>query len=69
MIYERMLYAVSCLKLNEDMILTLAGQFQQLSHEPEKFRCRILANLDGYVYFRKGIVQKLFISSIFVPRI
>ena len=20
--------------------------------------CRILANLDGYVYFRKGIVQK-----------
>ena len=24
--------------LNEDMILALAGQFQQLSHEPEKFR-------------------------------
>ena len=23
---------------NEDMILTLAGQFKQLSHEPEKFR-------------------------------
>ena len=24
--------------LNEDMILALAGQFKQLSHEPEKFR-------------------------------
>ena len=33
-----MLYAVRCLKTNEDMILTLAGQFKQLSHEPEKFR-------------------------------
>ena len=37
MSYERMLYAVRCLKSNEDMILALAGQFQQLSHEPEKF--------------------------------
>ena len=36
--YERMLYAVRCLKSNEDMILALAGQFKQLSHEPEKFR-------------------------------
>ena len=35
---ERMLYAVRCLKSNEDMILALAGQFKQLSHEPEKFR-------------------------------
>ena len=26
------------LKSNEDMILALAGQFMQLSHEPEKFR-------------------------------
>ena len=34
--YERMLYAVRCLKSNEDMILALAGQFKQLSHEPEK---------------------------------
>ena len=33
-----MLYAVQCLKSNEDMILALAGQFKQLSHEPEKFR-------------------------------
>ena len=33
-----MLYEVRCLKSNEDMILALAGQFKQLSHEPEKFR-------------------------------
>ena len=26
-----------CLKSTEDMIVALAGQFQQLSHEPEKF--------------------------------
>ena len=32
------LYEVRCLKSNEDMILALAGQFKQLSHEPEKFR-------------------------------
>ena len=38
--YERnvVLYAVRCLKSNEDMILALTGQFKQLSHEPEKFR-------------------------------
>ena len=30
-------YEVRCLKSNEDMILALAGQFKQLSHEPEKF--------------------------------
>ena len=36
--FERMLYAVRCLKSNEDMILAFAGQFKQLSHEPEKFR-------------------------------
>ena len=35
---KEMLYAVRCLKTNEDMILALAGQFKQLSHEPEKFR-------------------------------
>ena len=32
------LYEVRCLKSNEDKILALAGQFKQLSHEPEKFR-------------------------------
>ena len=35
---KEMLYAVRCLKSNEDMILAFAGQFKQLSHEPEKFR-------------------------------
>ena len=33
---KEMLYAVRCLKSNEDMILALAGQLKQLSHEPEK---------------------------------
>ena len=37
MYMKGMLYAVRCLKSNEDMILALAGQFKQLSHEPEKF--------------------------------
>ena len=37
MLYE-MLYEVRYLKSSEDMILALAGQFKQLSHEPEKFR-------------------------------
>ena len=32
-----MIYEVRCLKSSEDMILALAGQFKQLSHEPEKF--------------------------------
>ena len=35
---KEMLYAVRCLKSSEHMILALAGQFKQLSHEPEKFR-------------------------------
>ena len=34
---KEMLYEVRCLKSNEDMILALAGQFKQLSHEPENF--------------------------------
>ena len=34
---KEMLYEVRCLKSNEDMILALAGQFKQLSHEPEKY--------------------------------
>ena len=32
------------LKSNEDMILVLAGQFMQLSHEPEKFRTHDLCD-------------------------
>ena len=35
---KELLYEVRCLKSNGDMILALAGQFKQLSHEPEKFR-------------------------------
>ena len=35
---KEVLYEVRCLKSNKDMILALAGQFKQLSHEPEKFR-------------------------------
>ena len=35
---KEMLYEVRCLKSSEDMILALAGQFKQLSHEPDKFR-------------------------------
>ena len=34
---KEVLYEVRCSKSNEDMILALAGQFKQLSHEPEKF--------------------------------
>ena len=37
-VIERSAYEVRCLKSTEDMILALAGQFKQLSHEPEKFR-------------------------------
>ena len=43
---KEMLYAVRCLKSNEDMILAIAGQFKQLSHEPEKYiYCYILSRL------------------------
>ena len=31
---KEMFYEVRCLKSNEDMILALAGQFKQFSHEP-----------------------------------
>ena len=37
-VMKEVLYEVRCLKSNEDMILALAGQFKQLSREPEKFR-------------------------------
>ena len=37
-IMKEVLYEVRCLKSTQDMILALAGQFKQLSHEPEKFR-------------------------------
>ena len=35
---KEMLNEVRCLKSSEDMIRALAGQFKQLSHEPEKLR-------------------------------
>ena len=35
---KEVLCEVRSLKSTEDMILALAGQFKQLSHEPEKFR-------------------------------
>ena len=35
---KEVLYEAQCLKSTEDMILALAGQFKQLSHEPEKLR-------------------------------
>ena len=37
-IMKEMLYEVGYLKSSEDMIIALAGQFKQLSHEPEKLR-------------------------------
>ena len=35
---KEVLYEERCLKSTEDMILALAGQFKQLSHEPEKIQ-------------------------------
>ena len=40
-----MLYEVRYLKSSEDMILALAGQFKQLSREPEKLFARIISSL------------------------
>ena len=37
-VLKEMLYEVRYLKSNDDMILTLTGQFKQLSHEPENFQ-------------------------------
>ena len=41
---KEVLYEVRCLKSTEDMILALAGQFKQLSHEPEKLTCSQLCD-------------------------
>ena len=40
---KEMLYTVRCLKSNEDMILALAGQFKELSHELKSNEDMILA--------------------------
>ena len=42
---KEVLYEVRCLKSTEDMILALAGQFKQLSHEPEKKFFRFMRQL------------------------
>ena len=44
---KEVLCEVRCLKSTEDMILALAGQFKQLSHEPEKCShlCDFIAQL------------------------
>ena len=44
---KEVLYEVRCLKSTEDMILALAGQFKQLSHEPEK-----LSQVESPEFFR-----------------
>ena len=41
---KEVLYEVRCLKSTEDMILSLAGQFKQLSHEPVDFKHRTSYN-------------------------
>ena len=46
---KEMLYAVRCLKSSEDMMLALAGQFKQLSHEPD-FKHRTAYNI-SFIYF------------------
>ena len=48
-----MLYAVRCLKSNEDMILALAGQFKQLSHEPEKFNSNPIESPEFFRFMRQ----------------
>ena len=48
---KEMLNEVRCLKSNEDMIFALAGQFKQLSHEPEKvFQARKSTTVYGTLY-------------------
>ena len=42
---KEMLYELRCLKSTEDMILALAGQFKQVSHEPEKFVAQLVRTL------------------------
>ena len=41
---KEVLYEVRCLKSTEDMILALAGQFKQLSNEPEKFIAEVMGS-------------------------
>ena len=50
---KEMLYAVRCLKSNEDMILALAGQFKQLSHET------VVSRLLNYVRIHLSTLTKI----------
>ena len=56
--YERnvVLYALRCLKSNEDMILALAGQFKQLSHEQWR-----AGQFVGFMFSRERNVISYFI--------
>ena len=51
LVMKEVLYEVRCLKSTEDMILALAGQFKQLSHEPEKFTALHITLLSYYIPF------------------
>ena len=50
---KEVLYAVRCLKSSEDTILALAGQFKQLSHEPEKFRLNPVESPEFFRFMRQ----------------
>ena len=56
---KEMLYEVQCLKSNEDMILALAGQFKQLSHEPEKFITSFLSGMYRVSKSEKSVFKVL----------
>ena len=71
---KEMLYEVRCFKSNEDMILALAGQFKQLSHEPEKFGSNPVESPEFFRFMRQllkincpasvRIISSLFISCL-----
>ena len=51
-IMKEVLYEVRCLKSTEDMILALAGQFKQLSHEDNCLNCPASARIISSVDFK-----------------
>ena len=40
-LFERNVICSAVFEINEDMILALAAQYKQLSHEPEKIQVKI----------------------------
>ena len=46
---KEMLYEVRCLKSTEDMILALAGQFKQLSHE-ERQLLKLSSKCEDHIF-------------------